>query len=106
MINFDEWGGFFDHVPPGSAPDADPGSALRGFRVPALVVSPHARRGSVAHQVYDHTSLLKTIEWRWGLPPLTPRDGTARNRRARRSGRPPAVPGRRWRLGGSSLRRR
>ncbi len=79
VINFDEWGGFFDHVPPGSAPDADPGNALRGFRVPALVVSPHARRGAVAHQVYDHTSILKAIEWRWGLPPLTPRDNAARN---------------------------
>jgi len=79
IVNYDEWGGFYDHVPPQEAPDADPSNALRGFRVPALVVSPRARRGAVAHGVYDHTSVLRTIEWRWGLPALTPRDANARN---------------------------
>jgi phospholipase C len=79
VINYDEWGGFFDHVAPGTAPDADPTTALRGFRVPALVISPRARRGAVAHGVYDHTSVLKAIEWRWGLAPLTRRDRAARN---------------------------
>ena len=79
VINYDEWGGFYDHVPPAEAPDADRSNALRGFRVPALVISPRARRGAVAHEVYDHTSVLRTIEWRWGLAPLTPRDRAARN---------------------------
>lgn len=79
VVNFDEWGGFYDHVPPGTAPDASASTALRGFRVPALVVSPRARRGFVAHNTYDHTSILKMIEWRWGLAPLTPRDSAARN---------------------------
>ena len=79
IVNYDEWGGFYDHVAPQRAPDADPSNALRGFRVPALVVSPRARRGAVAHGVYDHTSVLRTIEWRWGLAPLTPRDARARN---------------------------
>jgi phospholipase C len=79
IVNYDEWGGFYDHVPPQLAPDADPANALRGFRVPALVVSPRARRGAVAHGVYDHTSVLRAIEWRWGLPPLSPRDANARN---------------------------
>jgi phospholipase C len=79
VINYDEWGGFFDHVAPSTAPDADPATALRGFRVPALVISPKSRRGAVAHGVYDHTSVLKAIEWRWGLAPLTRRDAGARN---------------------------
>ncbi|MGZ4469320.1 MAG: alkaline phosphatase family protein [Nocardioidaceae bacterium] len=79
VINFDEWGGFFDHVAPGTAADVSPDTALRGFRVPAIVISPRARRGHVAHSTYDHTSVLKTIEWRWGLAPLTPRDSGARN---------------------------
>ncbi len=79
IINYDEWGGFFDHVPPAVAPDANPAWGLRGFRVPCLVVSPLARRGHVAHGVYDHTSVLKLIEWRFGLAPLTPRDAAARN---------------------------
>src|SRR5262249_16704849 len=38
-----------------------------------------ARRHHVAHQTYDHTSVLKMIEWRWGLAPLTVRDASARN---------------------------
>jgi len=79
VINFDEWGGFFDHVPPSTAPDIDPRFELRGFRVPAIVVSPFARRGYVASDVYDHASVLKMIEWRWDLAPLTPRDAAANN---------------------------
>ncbi|WP_197014380.1 alkaline phosphatase family protein [Actinomadura viridis] len=79
IINYDEWGGFFDHVPPSVAPDANPDWGLRGFRVPCLVISPRARRGHVASDVYDHTSVLKAVEWRWGLAPLSPRDSTARN---------------------------
>jgi phospholipase C len=79
VINFDEWGGFFDHVPPSEAPDVDPALALRGFRVPCLIVSPFSAPGAVAHGVYDHTSVLKMIEWRWGLPPLSARDAAANN---------------------------
>jgi phospholipase C len=44
-----------------------------------LIVSPRARRGFVSHTVFDHTSVLKAIEWRWNLPPLTPRDAAANN---------------------------
>ena len=44
VITYDEWGGFFDHVPPPVAPDANPNARLRGFRVPCIVVSPRARR--------------------------------------------------------------
>jgi phospholipase C len=79
VINFDEWGGFFDHVAPPPGPDVSPAYELRGFRVPCIVVSPFARRGYVAHRVYDHTSILKMIEWRWGLPPLSVRDANANN---------------------------
>jgi phospholipase C len=79
FINFDEWGGFFDHVPPPEAPDVDPAYTLRGFRVPCLVISPFARRRYVAHGIYDHTSILRMIEWRWGLQPLSVRDARANN---------------------------
>jgi phospholipase C len=81
IITYDEWGGFFDHVPPDVAPDPRPdlGTGLRGFRVPCLVISPRAGRGTVAHNTYDHTSVLKMIEWRFGLAPLTVRDSAARN---------------------------
>ncbi|MFC6930995.1 alkaline phosphatase family protein [Actinomadura yumaensis] len=47
--------------------------------MPCLLISPRARRGAVAHEVYDHTSVLKAIEWRWGLEPLSVRDAAARN---------------------------
>ena len=84
VINYDEWGGFFDHVPPPTAP-VPPGEqalgsdGLVGFRVPCLILSPFARRKHVSHTVFDHTSILKMIEWRWGLEPLTIRDETANN---------------------------
>jgi len=79
VITYDEWGGFYDHVPPPVASDANPKARLRGFRVPCIVVSPRARRKYVAHNLYDHTSILKLIEWRFDLKPLTVRDAEARN---------------------------
>jgi phospholipase C len=79
VITYDEWGGFFDHVPPGHAQDVARKTSLRGFRVPTLVISPFARRHHVAHRTMDHTSILKMIEWRWGLKALTVRDYHANN---------------------------
>ncbi|HXW12896.1 MAG TPA: alkaline phosphatase family protein [Terriglobia bacterium] len=88
VITFDEWGGFFDHVPPPRAaqpvgdPDSDVvnGQVLLGLRVPAVVASPFSLgnpdQPSVQHTIFDHTSILKLIEWRWGLPPLTARDAS------------------------------
>jgi phospholipase C len=83
IFNFDEWGGFYDHVKPPAAPippaDVVAGNqdGLRGFRVPCLMVSPYARRAHVATRTYDHTSILAMVERRWGLKPLTVRDATA-----------------------------
>jgi phospholipase C len=79
VITFDEWGGFFDHVPPGRAPDVEARYSLRGFRVPTILVSPFARRGYVDHTVFDHASIPKLIEWRFGLRALSARDSAAAN---------------------------
>jgi phospholipase C len=85
VINFDEWGGFFDHVPPPTAPiplaDQLAGNkdGRLGFRTPALLISPWSPRGYVSHTQFDHTSVLKLIEWRWGLVPLSVRDAGAAN---------------------------
>ena len=87
VINYDEWGGFYDHVPPPTAPVPPADEAIRpgnedgllGFRTPCFLISPFAQRESVSHLVFDHTSVLKTIEWRWGLQPLTVRDASANN---------------------------
>lgn len=87
VINRDEWGGFFDHVAPPRviAPnsvdkDLVDGKALLGCRVPTLVVSPFARGNPAKPRIdsllHDHTSVLKLIEWRWGLDPLTARDAS------------------------------
>ncbi|HEX4092369.1 MAG TPA: alkaline phosphatase family protein, partial [Trebonia sp.] len=48
-----------------------------GFRVPAVIVSPYARPDFVLTEVLDHTSVLKLIEEKWNLPPLTRRDAAA-----------------------------
>jgi phospholipase C len=48
-----------------------------GFRVPAVIVSPYARPDYVCSQVLDHTSVLKLVEQKWNLPPLTARDAAA-----------------------------
>jgi phospholipase C len=84
VFNFDEWGGFFEHVPPSVAPIPPADAALgsdgrRGFRVPCVIVSPWSGRGVVAHGLYDHTSVLKMVEWRWHLRALTVRDASANN---------------------------
>ena len=47
------------------------------MRVPTIIVSPFARKGFVAHTVYDTTSILKLIETRFGIAPLGDRDAKA-----------------------------
>jgi phospholipase C len=79
IFTYDEWGGFFDHVSPPAANDVKPEYQQRGFRIPCVLVSPFARRGRVDHGVYDHTSILRLIEWRFGLEPLSMRDAEANN---------------------------
>jgi phospholipase C len=85
FIVYDEWGGFFDHVQPPRVPDdrndtdIDKDFGLMGFRIPAIAVSPWVRRGYVAHSVYGFESILRLIEYRFGLQPLTGRDAHAGN---------------------------
>jgi phospholipase C len=86
FLTYDEHGGYYDHVPPPAAPVPDnippnlnagdtPGAFDRyGFRVPAVVVSPFAKPHYVSHVVDDHTSILRFMELRFGLPALTNRD--------------------------------
>ncbi len=74
VIAYDEGGGFWDHVAP-PTPDA----YGCGTRVPALLISPWARRGYIDHRVADTTSVLALIETRFGLKALQQRDGAAYN---------------------------
>jgi phospholipase C len=83
FITHDENGGFFDHVPPPTAPAGTPGEYLTvsplpsaasgvagpiglGFRVPLMIASPFARGGFVSKDTFDHTSLLRFLETRFG----------------------------------------
>jgi phospholipase C len=68
IITYDENGGFFDHVAPPKGDRWGPGS-----RIPAIIVSPFARRGFVDHTAYDTTSILQFLTKRFKLEPL---DGT------------------------------
>jgi len=101
LLMYDEHGGYYDHVaPPAAVPPDDikpiltvhagdhldglpaqlPGTYARyGFRVPAVVVSPYAKKNYVSSVVHDHTSVLSLIEHKFNLPALTNRDGAADN---------------------------
>ena len=94
VFTFDEWGGFYDHVSPQPAvsPDGIPPSDLfandtctgavgpncdfvfTGYRVPMMVISPYSKKNFVSHTVADNTAILKLIETRFNLSPLTARD--------------------------------
>jgi len=94
ILTFDEWGGFYDHVPPQSAvsPDGIVPQDLfagdtctgavgpncdfiyTGYRVPMIVISPYAKKNFVSHNTADNTAILKLIETRFNLAPLTARD--------------------------------
>jgi phospholipase C len=86
-VNYDENGGFFDHVPPPTAPPGTAGEYVTapavpdptvignppvtgpiglGFRVPMLIISPFSRGGLVSSDVFDHTSVLRFLETRFG----------------------------------------
>ena len=102
IVTFDEWGGFYDHVPPPRVIDrTNPANVMHagdsttpvdgqlypdyrqlGFRVPGLVVTNLARPGRVVHDgPFEHCSSLALIESTFGLNPLTARDKFARNLR-------------------------
>ena len=72
IVTWDDFGGFYDHVPPIQTDEYG-----FGFRVPALVISPYSRSGVVEHTTYDFTSMLKLIETKFGLSSLTQRDGAS-----------------------------
>jgi phospholipase C len=89
IVTYDEHGGCYDHVqPPFGAVPPDNSAGEFGFdftrfgvRVPSVLVSPLIAAGTVFRPngtvPLDHTSILKTVETRWGLPPLTARDAAA-----------------------------
>ena len=95
VINYDEWGGFADHVPPYMAPVSaheasignvdtplnpdGSGMAYLGFRVPCLLIGPRAKRGVVAHDQFDANAILNFITWRFGLQGLGIRAATSGN---------------------------
>ncbi|MBE1159836.1 alkaline phosphatase family protein [Dyella acidiphila] len=90
IVTYDEHGGCYDHVAPPAgavAPDASVGEygfdfTRFGPRVPTVLISPLIPAGTVFRVAqgatpFDHTSILKTVEQRWNVPPLTKRDAAA-----------------------------
>ena len=65
IVTYDENGGFWDHVPPPAGDRWGPAT-----RIPAIIISPFARRGYVDKTSYDTTSIIKLITKRYGLEPL------------------------------------
>lgn len=72
ILTYDENGGFWDHVAPPVIDRWGPGT-----RIPAIIISPFAKKGHVDHTQYETVSILSFIEKRWDLQPLTERDKNA-----------------------------
>lgn len=72
FVTWDDWGGYYDHVPP---PSVDYFGL--GVRVPMIIISPYARAHQVIHTQYEFASVLKFAEETFGLPSLTQRDASA-----------------------------
>ncbi len=85
FVDYDEWGGFFDHVPPVTVPDQrssrhlNQNFGLSGFRIPAVSVSPYSRGGAVNHMTLTHESILKLMSHRYSLGYLNVRHRYASN---------------------------
>ena len=89
VILFDEHGGFYDHVPPPPPPAVvAPGDGAvdnnhnfqfnqLGVRVPAVIISPWVGRNVIDHSVYDHSSVMASVERLFGLSSCTGRDKAA-----------------------------
>ena len=104
FVNYDEWGGFFDHVSPPFVPDdrrnlrdLKEDWGFCGFRVPGVAISPFTRGGRVSHMNVTHESILKLISYRFKLGYLTTRHRYATNigrsfRWDRPNFDPPALP--------------
>ena len=69
FLTWDDYGGFYDHVPPPQVDDFG-----FGFRVPMLVISPYAKEGKVSHELGEFSSVLRFVEDNWGISKLTSRD--------------------------------
>jgi phospholipase C len=82
VVTYDENGGFWDHVAPPKADRWGPGS-----RIPTLMVSPFAKKGTVDHTLYDTTSILRFITKRFALPVLP--GLTERDAALKANGHPP-----------------
>jgi phospholipase C len=68
LITYDEGGGYYDS---GYIQPVD--FFGDGTRIPLIAVSPYAKKGFVDHTYYDHASVIKFIEWNWGVPKLSAR---------------------------------
>jgi phospholipase C len=80
LLTWDDWGGWYDHVPPPKVliNCAQWGCGyVYGFRVPLIVISPYAKKAYISHNAHDFGSFLRFIEETFGLPSLGYADAAA-----------------------------
>jgi len=77
VITWDDWGGFYDHVAPKVTKCANGGAIEQGFRLPAIIVSPYAKKGFVLKTPTEQASIPRLVEELWGMPFMTARDKVA-----------------------------
>lgn len=79
VITWDDWGGFYDHVAPPVHKCKNGQIFNQGFRLPAIVVSPYAKKGFVLKTPAEQASVPRLVEELWGMPFMTTRDPNARD---------------------------
>ncbi len=83
IFTMDDFGGWFDHVPPPRQYGCDPAKPYGlGFRLPLLVISPYAKPGFIFNEVAEQASIPRFIEAVFGLPPLSDLDPAAQDGQA------------------------
>jgi phospholipase C len=79
VVTWDDWGGFYDHVAPPVKKCANGQIFQNGFRLPAIIISPYAKKGFVLSSPAEQASIPRLVEELWGMPFMTTRDPHARD---------------------------
>lgn len=79
VVTWDDWGGWYDHVKPPARVCKNGKVFGSGFRLPAIVISPYARKGVVLKNQLEQASVPRLVEELWGMPFMTDRDPHARD---------------------------
>jgi phospholipase C len=79
VVTWDNWGGFYDHVAPPVHKCANGQIFGEGFRLPAIIISPYAKKGFVLEAPTEQASVPRLVEELWGMPFMSATDPDARD---------------------------